>query len=317
MPTRTVRAEPCRPRAVLGRAAVFRAMRAALDRVLVAVQRPPRGVGRRSRVHRTGGGPWRALLEEIGAWDPAWTAPGVSPVAVSRRERLPRGRGARGPRRADDAPPIWRALARSGATLVTCPRSNRHTGAGTPPIAAFYASGVRVAVGTDSLASTPDLNVFAELAAMRALAPSVPARRCSTAPRGRGRVRSVSSARLRHDRAGQARAAARRGDSAGHRRCGRISGVRHRAGRSVRWVERMTCRRSLFLNDCAGPHLSLVRPLQPLGVRAAVRAGRRAAGVAAARRSRGRSSAGFSWRWWRRAARRWGSTGSWTRASTR
>ena len=34
---------------------------------------------------------------------------------------------------------------------------------------------MRVAVGTDSLASAPDLNVFAELATMRALAPEVPA----------------------------------------------------------------------------------------------------------------------------------------------
>jgi cytosine/adenosine deaminase-related metal-dependent hydrolase len=33
-----------------------------------------------------------------------------------------------------------------------------------------------VAIGTDSLASAPDLNVFAELATIRALAPSVPAR---------------------------------------------------------------------------------------------------------------------------------------------
>jgi cytosine/adenosine deaminase-related metal-dependent hydrolase len=32
-----------------------------------------------------------------------------------------------------------------------------------------------VAVGTDSLASAPDLNVFAELATIRALAPDVPA----------------------------------------------------------------------------------------------------------------------------------------------
>ena len=30
-----------------------------------------------------------------------------------------------------------------------------------------------------------------------------------------------------------------------------------------------------------------------------------------------RRSAGFSWRWWRRAARRWDSTGSSTRGSTR
>ena len=62
-----------------------------------------------------------------------------------------------------------------GATLVTCPRSNGHTGAGAPPLEDFYRAGVRVAVGTDSLASAPDLNVFAELATMRALAPSVPA----------------------------------------------------------------------------------------------------------------------------------------------
>ncbi len=62
-----------------------------------------------------------------------------------------------------------------GATLVTCPRSNVHTGAGLPPIVEFYESGVRIAIGTDSLASSPDLNVFAEIATLHALAPSVPA----------------------------------------------------------------------------------------------------------------------------------------------
>jgi aminodeoxyfutalosine deaminase len=35
---------------------------------------------------------------------------------------------------------------------------------------------VRVAIGTDSLASVADLNLFAELAALRRLAPRVPAR---------------------------------------------------------------------------------------------------------------------------------------------
>ena len=71
--------------------------------------------------------------------------------------------------------PISRGSPRAGATLVTCPRSNAWTGAGAPPIERFYDSGVRVAVGTDSLASVADLNVFAELATMRALAPTVPA----------------------------------------------------------------------------------------------------------------------------------------------
>jgi 5-methylthioadenosine/S-adenosylhomocysteine deaminase len=68
-------------------------------------------------------------------------------------------------------------LASSGATLVTCPRSNRWTGAGVPPLERFFASGVRVAIGTDSLASVEDLNLFKELAYIRHLAPHVPAKR--------------------------------------------------------------------------------------------------------------------------------------------
>jgi cytosine/adenosine deaminase-related metal-dependent hydrolase len=44
---------------------------------------------------------------------------------------------------------------------------------GAPPLEAFYALNVNVAFGTDSLASTPDLNLFAELAEARRLAPRV------------------------------------------------------------------------------------------------------------------------------------------------
>jgi 5-methylthioadenosine/S-adenosylhomocysteine deaminase len=44
-----------------------------------------------------------------------------------------------------------------------------------PPVAAFYGSGVRVAIGTDSLASVADLDLFAEARAIRRIAPSVPA----------------------------------------------------------------------------------------------------------------------------------------------
>jgi 5-methylthioadenosine/S-adenosylhomocysteine deaminase len=67
-------------------------------------------------------------------------------------------------------------LSSLGATLVSCPRSNRHVGVGSPPIDAFYAMDVRVAFGTDSLASAPDLDMFAELAEARRVAPRVPAR---------------------------------------------------------------------------------------------------------------------------------------------
>jgi cytosine/adenosine deaminase-related metal-dependent hydrolase len=123
---------------------------------------------------RSAGGPWRALLEDLGVWDPAWTAPGVSPVQYLDESGFLRGRviAAHG---VHMTPADLERLVARGTTLVTCPRSNGYTGAGTPPIEAFYTSGVRVAVGTDSLASTPDLNVFAELAAMHRIAPAVPA----------------------------------------------------------------------------------------------------------------------------------------------
>jgi aminodeoxyfutalosine deaminase len=121
-----------------------------------------------------GTGPWRDLLEELGAWNSAWMVPGVSPVQyldeagfLSSHVLAVHG--------VQMTPADLSRLAARGATLVTCPRSNGHTGAGAPPLEDFYRTGVRVAVGTDSLASAPDLNVFAELATMRALAPSVPA----------------------------------------------------------------------------------------------------------------------------------------------
>jgi len=61
-------------------------------------------------------------------------------------------------------------------TIVSCPRSNQYVGVGAPSLEAFYAMNVNVALGTDSLASAPDLNMFAELAEARRLAPRVRAR---------------------------------------------------------------------------------------------------------------------------------------------
>jgi cytosine/adenosine deaminase-related metal-dependent hydrolase len=123
---------------------------------------------------RSGEGPWRALLEELGSWDSTFLPPGSSPVEYLDTLGFlePRVVVVHGVHMT--AADLARLAAR-GVTLVTCPRSNRHTGAGVPPVARFYESGVRVAVGTDSLASCSDLNVFEELAAMRAVAPAVPA----------------------------------------------------------------------------------------------------------------------------------------------
>jgi cytosine/adenosine deaminase-related metal-dependent hydrolase len=68
-------------------------------------------------------------------------------------------------------------LARAGATVVVCPRSNLHIGGRLPPLPALVAAGVPLAVGTDSLASSPSLAPLAELAALRRAFPQLPAAR--------------------------------------------------------------------------------------------------------------------------------------------
>jgi cytosine/adenosine deaminase-related metal-dependent hydrolase len=123
---------------------------------------------------KSGGGPWRSFLEEVGAWDPGWRPPGGSPVQYLDECGF-LGANVLAVHGVQMTATDLARLAAHGTTLVTCPRSNVHTGAGMPPIAEFYRSGVRVAIGTDSLASTPDLNLFAELAELRRLAPAVPA----------------------------------------------------------------------------------------------------------------------------------------------
>ena len=125
---------------------------------------------------RRGSGAWRTLLEEFGVWTEAWQPPGSSPVQylhdlgfLDRCVLVVHGVQFDG----EDLT-VLRSL---GVTIVSCPRSNRYVGVGAPPLEAFYAMDVDVAFGTDSLASAPDLNLFAEVAEARRLAPRVPARK--------------------------------------------------------------------------------------------------------------------------------------------
>jgi len=56
-------------------------------------------------------------------------------------------------------------LRRAGVGLASCPRSNRAHGHGSAPLAAFRAAGVPVGLGTDSVVSVGDVNLWAEAAA--------------------------------------------------------------------------------------------------------------------------------------------------------
>ncbi len=56
--------------------------------------------------------------------------------------------------------------ARRGAIAVLCPRSNLHIGKKLPPVARLRAAGLDAALGTDSLASAPSLDVLADVQAL-------------------------------------------------------------------------------------------------------------------------------------------------------
>ncbi len=123
---------------------------------------------------RTGGGPFRDLLTDLGSWNSNWEVPGCDPVEYLRRVGYLKAGllAVHAVHLTDDA---LDALREAGAAVVTCPRSNEWVGGGIPRVAHFYAAGIPVAIGTDSLASAPSVSLFDELAELRRIAPDVTA----------------------------------------------------------------------------------------------------------------------------------------------
>ena len=158
-------------------ASLFRAIRADLDAhpadlTSVHLSESPEEM----EFLRYGTGEWRELLRELGVLPDLWRPPGCSTVTYLRELGFLDAR-ALAVHAVQCSSDDLAALNGLGATIVSCPRSNRWVGVGDPPLDAFYASGVAVAFGTDSLASVGDLNLFAELARARAVAPRVAAHR--------------------------------------------------------------------------------------------------------------------------------------------
>jgi aminodeoxyfutalosine deaminase len=125
---------------------------------------------------RDGSGRWPAMLRAMGV-DPATRVPRKSPVAYL---------ASLGAFQRPETPPLLvhmvhadaddRRIARdAGATIVLCPRSNLHIGGRLPDVNALLADGLSIAIGTDSLASVPDLSLWAEMATLAAHFFAVPA----------------------------------------------------------------------------------------------------------------------------------------------
>jgi cytosine/adenosine deaminase-related metal-dependent hydrolase len=113
-----------------------------------------------------GSGPFRDLFSALGAW-PADRPPPVLPPSdwISRLARVRRGSVVHGTFLGEppDATALDRlARHRDRLGVVVCPRTTRLLSGRLPPVRQFLAAGVRVAIGTDSRASNPDLSVLGE-----------------------------------------------------------------------------------------------------------------------------------------------------------
>jgi aminodeoxyfutalosine deaminase len=111
----------------------------------------------------TGEGQWPGFLERRGLGQVAFHPPGLSPVGYSD------GLGVLGPGllaahcvQVDGADRVL--LARRGVHVALCPRSNRNLGVGIAPVPKLLAAGVRLCLGTDSLASVESLDLLEDAA---------------------------------------------------------------------------------------------------------------------------------------------------------
>jgi cytosine/adenosine deaminase-related metal-dependent hydrolase len=112
-------------------------------------------------------GPFAEFLQGLGAWEPDGLAPGIDRI-IELCQRSGTALFAHGNYLSRDT-----TLSPS-ASIVYCPRTHAAFGRPPHPFREFLSRGIRVALGTDSLASNPDLDLLTEARFVHARCPDVP-----------------------------------------------------------------------------------------------------------------------------------------------
>jgi cytosine/adenosine deaminase-related metal-dependent hydrolase len=113
-----------------------------------------------------GEGVWAAFLERRGLGHVGFRAPGLSPVRYAASLGILRPGVVVAHCVQVDAADL-EILARSGVAVAICLSSNRNLGVGVPRVPAMLAAGVKLCLGTDSLASGDGLDVMGEVVGLR------------------------------------------------------------------------------------------------------------------------------------------------------
>ncbi|MEJ5301281.1 MAG: amidohydrolase family protein [Thermodesulforhabdaceae bacterium] len=113
------------------------------------------------RLIEKGQGPWKEFLEELGKWDDEWQPLGVSPIRYLDNLRI-----------LDEQTLLvhcvhlsedeWDIISKRRCMVCLCPRSNHELGVGNISPVEILKRRIPFLLGTDSLASSPSLNVFEE-----------------------------------------------------------------------------------------------------------------------------------------------------------
>ncbi|MDY6863435.1 MAG: amidohydrolase family protein [Thermodesulfobacteriota bacterium] len=121
----------------------------------------------------TGNGPWKAYLEEIGKWPPDWKFPGISPVLyfktifTSKRTVLVHLCNI------SQYEIAW-LKEKENIVACICPRSNLYITDKLSPIDKLFKGGMKISLGTDSLASNRNLSIRLEMKEVKRHFPSIP-----------------------------------------------------------------------------------------------------------------------------------------------